>query len=263
LKNRKIVVVALIAISVIVVSLIAQIGTSSAQCQGTDCTNQGQGRGGMRGNGMGMGMMQNGMHNGTMMQNGMGNGAMMQNGMGMHNGMGMMQNGMGNGAMMQNGMGMMQNGMGMMNGDCQYCLDNLPAAVPGEVPADVVDALVAGLTDEYNAYNTYQAIIDQFGTVRPFTAIQMSEAHHIEMLEFLFDRYSLDVPEVAPLADAPQFATLADACAAAVDIETANFELYDQWLTTVQNYPDMVHIFTMLRNASEMHHMPALEGCAG
>ena len=168
----------------------------------------------------------------------------------------------------QNASGWQQNGFGRQQnagqaGTCQYCLGNLPPAVSGEVPAEVIDALYAGLADEHNAYNIYQAVIDQFGAVRPFTNIQQAEATHIAALEFLLERYNLAVPETAPLVEVPQFASLADACAAAVVAETANFGLYDSWIATVQNYPDMVQVFTSLRDASEFRHLPAFERCAG
>lgn len=142
-------------------------------------------------------------------------------------------------------------------------LNDLPVTGFQELPADVIEALTAGLTDEHHAYDTYQAVIDQFGAVRPFTTIQRAEANHIAALERLFERHSLAVPEIAPLADIPTFASLADACSAGAAAEVANFGLYDQWLATVQDYPDMVRVFTALRNASEFQHLPAFESCAG
>lgn len=171
------------------------------------------------------------------------------------------QGGMPGGCGMQAGCGQGGYAQGNMFGN-GLCCTNLPAAVPGEVPADVIDALNAGLQDEYNAYAVYQAAIDQFGSVRPFVNIQRAEANHIASLEFLFERYNLTIPEPVSAA-APEFATVAEACAAGVEAESANFELYDQWLATVQNYPDMVQIFTNLRDASEFQHLPALELCAG
>jgi len=142
-------------------------------------------------------------------------------------------------------------------------LADLPPAVPGDVPADVIAALTAGLTDEHHAYDTYQVVIDQFGVVRPFTNIQQAEASHIAALEFLFERYGLELPAVAPLAEVPQFDTLTDACATGAAAEIANFSLYDSWIATVQDYPDMVQVFTALRDASEFQHLPAFERCAG
>jgi len=160
----------------------------------------------------------------------------------------------------------MQNSAGWQNSNqqqMQYWLLDLPPAVPGDLPADVVAALSAGIQDEYHAYATYQAVIDQFGAVRPFTNIQMAESSHIAALSFIIERYGLTVPEPEPLVDVPQFDTLADACAAGAAAEIANFELYDQWLATVQEYPDIVQVFQMLRDASEFQHLPAFENCAG
>ncbi len=141
-------------------------------------------------------------------------------------------------------------------------LVDLPPATPGELPADVIAALEAGIMDEYHAYATYAAVIEQFGAVRPFTNIINSERMHIDALAFLFERYGLDVPQ-APVVDTPQFASVQDACAAAVAAEVANFGLYDQWLATVQAYPDLVQVFQALRDASEFQHLPAFEICAG
>ena len=71
----------------------------------------------------------------------------------------------------------------------------LPPATEGELSETAVDALVAGIQDEYHAYAVYQAIIDQFGPVSPFTRIQAAEAQHIASLEVLFNRYNIPVPE--------------------------------------------------------------------
>jgi len=135
--------------------------------------------------------------------------------------------------------------------------------VPGEVPADVIEALNAGWLDEYNAYQTYESIMLQFGRVAPFVNIQRAEAQHMAALEAMFARYNLDIPARTETAEPSAFATLADACAAAIEAETANAGLYDQWLATVQNYPDLTQVFTALRDASLNQHLPAFERCAG
>lgn len=179
------------------------------------------------------------------------------------NGRGGQRAGQGLGLQQNAGQGFGQQQNARQFGTCEYCLANLPPAVPGEVPAEVIEALTAGLTDEHNAYDTYQAITDQLGAIRPFVNIQNAEANHIAALEFLFERYDLDIPEIAPLTDVPQFGSFAEACAAGVAAETANLELYNTWIDTVQDYPDMVQIFTSLRDASEFQHLPAFERCAG
>lgn len=139
---------------------------------------------------------------------------------------------------------------------------NLPARVEGEVPEAVAAAMAAGLQDERNAYAIYEAVLEQFGNVRPFTNIQRAEAQHIAAWEFLFDRYELALPAAKPLAAPPEFATVAEACQAAADAEIANFGLYDEMLTTFKGYPDMVQVVTALRDASELRHLPAFERCA-
>lgn len=139
---------------------------------------------------------------------------------------------------------------------------NLPPAVPGEVPDAVVQAMIAGWLDEYQAYQFYQAVIDRFGPVRPFVNIQRAEAQHMAAHEAMFARYNLELP-AAPDVETPVFASLAEACAAARDVESANTALYDEWLAAVQAYPDLTQVFTALRDASLNHHLPAFERCAG
>ena len=139
----------------------------------------------------------------------------------------------------------------------------LPAAAEGALSDTAVAALVAGIQDEYHAYAVYQAVIDQFGPVAPFTRIQAAEAQHIAALEVLFNRYGIPVPNPEPLEDLPQFGSIADACALGAQAEIANFELYDGWIAQSRDYPDLVEVFTALRNASEFNHLPAFEQCAG
>lgn len=157
-------------------------------------------------------------------------------------------------------------GYGAMNGvgpgDYRLLLQNLPPATEGGLTTEAKAALIRGILDEYHAYAVYQAVIDQFGPVAPFIRIQASEAQHIAALEMLFERYDLTVPTPNPLEDLPEFASLAEACELAAEAEIANFDLYDAWLDQVSDYPDLVQVFTALRNASEFKHLPAFEMCA-
>lgn len=132
----------------------------------------------------------------------------------------------------------------------------------GELSTEVVKALEAGWADEQHAYAVYQAVIDQFGAVAPFTAIQRAEASHGAALERAFDYYGLALP-TAPATENLTFDSLAEACAVAAEAEIANMGLYDSWLATVSDYPDLVQVFTSLRNASQFNHLPAFENCAG
>lgn len=141
-------------------------------------------------------------------------------------------------------------------------LVDLPPAGPTPLPGDVVAALNAALLDEWRAYDTYQMVIDQFGAVRPFTAIQSAETQHATALEFLFERYGLALP-AREFVSVTNFASLSDACSLGAEAEVANFALYDSWVATASEYPDITQVFTALRNASEFQHLPAFERCAG
>jgi hypothetical protein len=138
----------------------------------------------------------------------------------------------------------------------------LPPAVTDELPDAVIEAMVDSWTDEQHAYAVYEAVMNQFGEVRPFVNIQLAEAQHIAAWESLFDRYSIPVPEVPDFGEMPPFDSLAAACQAAADAEIANFELYDDLLATFSEYPDILQVATTLRDASEFNHLPAFQNCA-
>ena len=139
---------------------------------------------------------------------------------------------------------------------------NLPAPVDGPVPAEVVAVITAGIVDEWHAYAVYAAVIDQFGAVRPFTNIQQAEAKHADAWATIFERYDVPLP-TQPILEAPEFASLAEACAVAAEAEVANMDLYDKMLTDLADYPDALQVATALRAASADKHLPAFERCAG
>ncbi len=138
----------------------------------------------------------------------------------------------------------------------------LPPASVDELPDDVIDLMIDGWMDEQHAYAVYQAVIDQFGAVRPFTNIQTSEAQHIAAWETLLVRYGITVPEV-PTFDLPVFTSVSEACSVGAAAEIANFDLYDSMLAAFEPYPDLLYVAQSLRDASELSHLPAFENCAG
>ncbi len=138
---------------------------------------------------------------------------------------------------------------------------SLPDAVVDELPEDTVALMLDGWLDEQHAYAVYEAVIAQFGDVRPFSNILSSEAQHIAAWETLFERYGIAVPEV-PSFDVPEFASLADACAVGATAEIANFDLYDSMLAAFESYPDLTYVAEALRDASETMHLSAFENCA-
>jgi hypothetical protein len=122
-------------------------------------------------------------------------------------------------------------------------------------------ALGEALDDEYRAWAIYDQVIRDFGSVRPFSNIRGSEARHIDALVRLFHRYGLTVPENRWPASVPRYATLGDACAAAVAGEVENDKLYERLLSST-NRPDILNVFQRLKEASQQRHLPAFRRCA-
>jgi hypothetical protein len=155
----------------------------------------------------------------------------------------------------------LRNGMNSPGGFGDF--SDLPAAAAGPLPDSVIQAMNAGLMDEYNAYAAYAAIMEQVGTVRPFTNIQRAEAQHIAAWEYLFERYGLELPAAPESVTLPTFASRTEACQFAADVESANLNLYAEMAAVVADYPDILQVVTALGDASEFSHLPALERCAG
>jgi len=119
-------------------------------------------------------------------------------------------------------------------------------------------ALVAAINDEYKARATYRAVLDKFGSITPFANIVRSEGTHIVALERLFAAYGLPVPPDTYAGTVQAPATLQRAAQIGVDAEIANVAMYDGFLTLAQE-PDIVTVFTQLRDASQDKHLPAFQ----
>jgi hypothetical protein len=131
----------------------------------------------------------------------------------------------------------------------------------GSLSEAEASALRTALADEYAAKALYEQAMADLGSVRPLTSIERAEEQHIAALERLFSAYGLEIPAEPVDGQDLTFATLADACATGVSVETANAALYDGLLAQVDN-PDLVRVFTALQSASQTRHLPALEACA-
>jgi hypothetical protein len=131
----------------------------------------------------------------------------------------------------------------------------------GDLGEEEAEALREALADEYKAWSVYDQVIADFGAVRPFTNIQRAEENHIAALLRLFDAYGLDAPANEWPGNVPAFDTLAEACAAGVQAEIDNADLYDSFSGAVDN-PDIVRVFAALQRASQEQHLPAFQRCA-
>ncbi len=125
-----------------------------------------------------------------------------------------------------------------------------------------VAALLEALDDEYRAWATYDQVIADFGTVRPFVNIRKAEARHIQALRALLDSYRIPVPANRWPGRVSRFPSLRQACEAGVAAEVANRELYDR-LLAVARQPDICGVFRNLQRASQERHLAAFQRCMG
>ncbi len=132
----------------------------------------------------------------------------------------------------------------------------------GELSDDIVEALNLAIEDEYKAKTTYEAIIAEFGSTRPFIMIVRAEESHISSLKAVYDKYGVEIPENEWVDKITAPETLQKACAIGVTAEIENARLYkEDLLPLVAAYPDIEGVFTNLMNASEQKHLPAFQKC--
>jgi len=135
-----------------------------------------------------------------------------------------------------------------------------------EIADEAGEALLDALTGpegEYAAYASYAAVLEAYGDVEPYATIAEAELRHIEALQRLLDKYSIDYPETNPHLGAIEAPVdLGSAAQAWAEGEVANVDLYDELLAAVTEYPDITQVFLNLQSASQDAHLPAFEAAA-
>lgn len=130
----------------------------------------------------------------------------------------------------------------------------------GELDQQTIGYLQAALADERKARATYEAVIATFGNVRPFINIIRAEEQHMAMLEGLFDKYGVEIPEDnTVVGELPS--TFSEVCAVGVQAEIDNDQLYQDMIGNIKEQ-DIKEVFTSLASASLEMHLPAFEKCA-
>ncbi|OIP69479.1 MAG: DUF2202 domain-containing protein [Oscillatoriales cyanobacterium CG2_30_40_61] len=121
-------------------------------------------------------------------------------------------------------------------------------------------AMIDSINDEYYARAFYNAVMEKFGSVRPFSNIVQSENNHVNLWVNIFAKYGIAVPidNFAGNIKVPD--TLKAACKMGVEAEIANVQMYDKFLNFVTE-PDLKAAFTQLRQVSQERHLPAFERC--
>lgn len=116
----------------------------------------------------------------------------------------------------------------------------------------IEDMLIYAIQDEYIAQAEYNAIIDKYGSQRPFSNIVKVEANHINLLLPLFATYGVSVPENDAAERTVEPATLEESYAVGVEAEEKNIAMYESFLQ--EDLPDdLAVIFEELKTGSENH----------
>jgi hypothetical protein len=138
------------------------------------------------------------------------------------------------------------------------------AQSPDPLSDQVKAAVEEALQDEYRGEAMYSRVLKDHGELRPFSNVVHAERRHAAFLEELLKARGLAVPKRREeTAEPPAFASVKDACAAAVEFETRNVALYDRLIAAGPLPDDVKQVFDHNRMASRDHHKPAFERCAG
>ncbi|MBM5812882.1 MAG: DUF2202 domain-containing protein [Gammaproteobacteria bacterium] len=115
--------------------------------------------------------------------------------------------------------------------------------------------------DEHVARSIYARVLTEHGTVMPFANIVHAEQRHADHVSALLTARGepTPVPRATP-ERAPSFASVREACVAAITAEEENIAMYDRFLA--RELPDDVKaVFEQNRWASVERHLPAFQRC--
>ncbi|MBK9474719.1 MAG: hypothetical protein IPL94_00380 [Tetrasphaera sp.] len=136
------------------------------------------------------------------------------------------------------------------------------AAAPTDPVAAAAWEALMSPEGEYAASAAYQAVIATYGQVQPYVSIQAAEERHISALTRQLQRLGVEVPPNPYLGTIPAPADLTAAATAWAEGEVKNVALYDRLISAVAGDQALTRVFTNLRRASEVMHLPAFQEAA-
>lgn len=114
------------------------------------------------------------------------------------------------------------------------------------------DMLMYAVQDEYLAHGEYLAIIDKFGSQKPYDNIVSAEETHLAFLKEVYVSYGIDFPADDSAGHIVIPADLLEAAETGVQAEIDNIAMYELFLT--YDLPENVYeVFTALKNGSDSH----------
>lgn len=114
------------------------------------------------------------------------------------------------------------------------------------------DMLMYAVQDEYLAHGEYLAIVDKFGSQKPYTNIISAEETHLAYLKEVYLAYGLDFPADESTSHIVIPANLLEAAETGVQAEIDNIAMYELFLT--YDLPENVfEVFSALKSGSDSH----------
>ncbi len=135
-----------------------------------------------------------------------------------------------------------------------------PTSATTQTTPQVLLAMQDGLQDEYRAAAVYEAVLQRYGQVLPFSNIVRAERQHAASIAALFTARGFAVPTPEAQVEIPAFASVAAACEMGATAEVENIALYDRLLAAPLP-SDVQRVFEANRRASLVNHLPAFERC--
>ncbi|HNZ93435.1 MAG TPA: hypothetical protein PK105_06025 [Rectinema sp.] len=131
------------------------------------------------------------------------------------------------------------------------------SAAKADTQLTIESMLSYAIQDEYVAEAEYEAIMEKFGYMAPYSNIKEAEGQHIAWLKLLFTSYSLKVPENNASSYIYVPTTLKEAAETGIRAEIDNIAMYERFLAQPiladPRYADIVAVFVRLRDASKNH----------
>ena len=114
------------------------------------------------------------------------------------------------------------------------------------------DMLMYAVQDEYLAHGEYLAIIEKFGSQKPYDNIVSAEETHLAFLKEVYVSYGIDFPADDSADHIVIPADLLEAAETGVQAEIDNIAMYELFLA--HDLPKNVYeVFTALKNGSDSH----------
>jgi len=139
----------------------------------------------------------------------------------------------------------------------EYGAGAATAALASGKAFTITDMLRWAAEDEYIAHGEYVAIMEKFGTMRPYSNIIEAEEQHLAWLKAEYKTRGMAFPADGSASHVVVPANLKAAAQAGVDAEIANIQMYGSFLSRPElSKPENASVkalFEQLKRASENH----------